>query len=59
MNYFNEPTAISTTIRLPIKTLRQVDLYCDAKQISRSALFRRLINSYQPLKNHQPQSTER
>ena len=44
MSYFNEPTAISTTIRLPIETLRRVDLYCDAKQISRSALFRRLIN---------------
>jgi len=47
-------TAIATTVRLPTATLRQVDLYCEAKQISRSALFRKLIAAYQPIKQYQP-----
>jgi hypothetical protein len=46
-----ELTAISTTVRLPIETLQRVDCYCETKQISRSALFRRLIASYPPIKN--------
>jgi hypothetical protein len=62
MNYFkhhqpNHDTAIATTVRLPLETLRRVDFYCDEKQISRSALFRRLIAAYSPLKNHQPKSS--
>lgn len=62
MNYFkhHQPTpdhAIATTVRLPLETLRRVDDFCDAKNINRSALFRKLIASYQPLKNHRPKSS--
>jgi len=64
MSYFKHPqpnpdTAIATTVRLPLETLRRVDNFCDAKQINRSAFFRKLIAAYQPLKKQPAKSSEK
>jgi len=59
MKHSSQPqlTAISTSVRLPIETVRLVDDYCRDKEISRSQLFRRLIASYPPLKNRSAKSS--
>lgn len=61
MNYLSYPTpdtAIATTVRLPLETLRRVDNFCDAKNINRSVFFRKMIASYQPLKKQIAKSSE-
>jgi hypothetical protein len=48
----------TANFRLPLDTLRKLDSYCAATDITRSQLIRRLITGFEPLKqitdNQQP-----
>ena len=51
----------TANFRLPVPTLRKLDSYCAATDITRSQLLRRLIANYEPLQQmtdeQQPENT--
>jgi hypothetical protein len=50
-----EPTV---SFRLGTQTLERLDRFCATSDITRSQLLRRLIGSFEPLKNHSEATSE-